>query len=71
MLTAYKVSIVLLTGLLLLYAFQGYYPEFMSFFSEAFPPLLAGAAAISSGFPLQKYCMEPKNGSPSYGCFSP
>ena len=70
MLTAYKVSIVLLTGLLLLYAFQGYYPEFMSFFSEAFPPLLAGAAAIS-GFPLQKYYMEPENSSPSYGCFSP
>jgi hypothetical protein len=55
MLAACKISIVLLTGLLLFYAFQGYCPEFMSFFSEAFPPLMAGAAVVSSGFSLQKY----------------
>jgi len=60
MLAAYKTSIVLLTGLLLLYAFQGYYPEFMPFFSEAFPPLIAGAAVISSGFSLEKYWHRAK-----------
>lgn len=55
MLTIYKISLILIIGLTLLYVFQGYYPEFMSFFSDAFPPLIAGAAVISSGFSLQKY----------------
>lgn len=55
MLAIYKVSLLLMASLTLIYAFQGYYPEFMAFFSNAFSPLIAGAAVISSGFSLQKY----------------
>ncbi len=55
LLTIYKISLILIVGLTLIYAFQGHYPNFISFFSNAFPPLIAGAAVISSGFSLQKY----------------
>lgn len=55
MLAAYKVSLVLIVGLTLIYAFQGYYPEFIQFFSNAFPPVIAGAVVISCGFSLEKY----------------
>lgn len=55
MLTIYKASLVLMVGLTLIYAFQSYYPEFMSFFSNSFAPVIAGAAVISSGLSLQKY----------------
>jgi len=51
----YKVGLVLAVGLTLIYAFQGFYPEFMSSFSNAFPPFIAGAAVISSGFAFRKY----------------
>lgn len=51
----YKISLVLVSGLALFYAFQGFYPDCMSFFSNAFPPFIAGAAVISSGFGLRKY----------------
>jgi hypothetical protein len=55
MLTIYKFALALMVGLALTYAFQSYYPEFMSFFSNVFPPLIAGAAVIVSGISLQKY----------------
>jgi len=55
LLTIYKISLILIAGLALIYAFQGHYPDFMSFFSNAFPPVIAGAAVVSSGFSLQKY----------------
>lgn len=55
MLTIHKISLILMVSLILIYAFQGYYPEFMWFFSNAFPPIIASAAVISSGFSLQKY----------------
>lgn len=51
----YKVSLILMVGLTLLYVFQGFYPGFISFFSNAFPPFIAGAAVVSSYFPLRKY----------------
>lgn len=51
----YKISLGLASGLALFYAFQGFYPDFMSFFSNAFPPFIAGAAVVSSSFALQKY----------------
>lgn len=56
----HKVSLILMVSLILIYAFQGYYPEFMSFFSNAFPPIIAGAAVISSGFSLEKYWHRTK-----------
>jgi len=42
-------------GLALLYLFQGYYPGFMKFFSEAFPPVVSGAAVVGSFLALRKY----------------
>jgi hypothetical protein len=53
--TAYKVFLALASGLALFYAFQGFYLDFMYFFSNAFPPFIAGAAVVSSGFALRKY----------------
>ncbi|MGB9854009.1 MAG: hypothetical protein ACPLRY_04285 [Candidatus Bathyarchaeales archaeon] len=55
MLKIYKVSLLIIVALTLVYAFQGYYPGFISFFSNAFPPLIAGATVIISGFSLGKY----------------
>ena len=55
LLKIYKVSLLIIVALMLIYAFQGYYPEFISFFSNAFPPLIAGATVIISGFSLGKY----------------
>ncbi|MEM2106112.1 MAG: hypothetical protein QXV21_06600 [Candidatus Bathyarchaeia archaeon] len=55
MLKIYKASILTIVGLVALYAFQGYYLDFISFFSNAFPPLIAGAAVIVSGVSLERY----------------
>ncbi|MDH7477813.1 MAG: hypothetical protein QHH17_05475 [Candidatus Bathyarchaeota archaeon] len=55
MLTVYKIALALMVGLALIYAFQSYYPEFMAFFSNAFPPVIAGVAVVVSGISLQKY----------------
>jgi len=55
MLTIYKIALALMVGLALIYAFQSYYPEFMSFFSNAFSPVIAGVAVVVSGISLQKY----------------
>lgn len=55
MLKIYMVSLLIIAGLIALYAFQGYYPDFIVFFSNAFPPLIAGAAVIVSGISLEKY----------------
>jgi hypothetical protein len=55
MLAVYKASLILLAGLIVVYAFQGYYPTFISLFSNSLLPAIAGAAVISSGFSLAKY----------------
>jgi hypothetical protein len=55
LLAVYKISLVLLISLTLVYAFQGYYPDFISFFSNIVIPLLACGAAVSSAFSLRKY----------------
>jgi len=55
LLNMYKIGLVLAVGLTVIYVFQGFYPEFMSYFSNAVPPFIAGAAVISSGFALRKY----------------
>ncbi|MEM3623321.1 MAG: hypothetical protein QXR76_06095 [Candidatus Bathyarchaeia archaeon] len=55
MLTIYKLALALMVGLALIYAFQGYYPDFMSFFSNVLSPVIAGAAVVVSGVSLQKY----------------
>lgn len=55
MLNAYKISLIIMIGLALLYVFQGYYPEFMSLFSDVSPPFIAFVAVLSSGLCLRKY----------------
>jgi len=55
LLAIYKIGLVLAVVLTLIYAFQGFYPEFMVSFSNAFPPFIAGAAVISSDFAFRKY----------------
>jgi len=59
-LTVYKISVILVAGLTLLYALQGYYPNFISLFSNTFPSIIAGAAVVSSSFSLDKYCHRVK-----------
>jgi hypothetical protein len=44
----------------LIYAFQGYYPEFIGLFSNISTLVIAGAASVSSGFSLRKYWRKPK-----------
>jgi len=53
--TASWLCFILAGGLALLYLFQGYYPEFMRFFSNFFPPIISGAAVVASVFALRKY----------------
>jgi len=60
----YPISLILMVGLALLYVFQGFYPGFMSFFSNAFPPFIAGAAVVSSYILLRKYWHDTKERSP-------
>ncbi|MEM2337646.1 MAG: hypothetical protein QXP06_03485 [Candidatus Bathyarchaeia archaeon] len=55
MLKIYGIWLSITVGLALLYAFQGHYPDFMYFFSNAFPPLVSGAAVVFSGLSLEKY----------------
>ena len=57
--TAYITSLVLSISLALIYLFQGRYPDFMYFFSNAFYPFVAGVAVIVSGFALRKYWGNP------------
>jgi len=71
LLAIYKISFILIIGLTLLYVFQGYYPGFMSFFSNAFSSVIAGAAFISSGFSLDKYWHKAKERfSMAWLCFT-
>jgi hypothetical protein len=55
MLAVYKASVILLAGLIVVYAFQGYYSGLIPLFSNSLLPIIAGTAVISSGFSLQKY----------------
>jgi len=43
------------TGLVLIYAFESYYMDFMFVFSNFFPPFIAGASVVTSMFALRKY----------------
>lgn len=56
----YGLSLVVVVGLTLLYIFQGYYPDFMYFFSNAFPPVISGAAVVVSGLSLERYWRKAK-----------
>ncbi|MBS7616914.1 hypothetical protein KEJ45_06935 [Candidatus Bathyarchaeota archaeon] len=56
----YKVGLAVMAALSLLYAFQGYYPDFIGVFSNAFSPLISGVTVIVSGFSLERYWRESK-----------
>ncbi|MGB9684033.1 MAG: hypothetical protein ACPL1Z_03770 [Candidatus Bathyarchaeales archaeon] len=64
MLKIYKISLSIMVGLILLYAFQGYYPDFITYFSNAFPPIIAGATVIVSGVSLERYWRKAKGRFP-------
>lgn len=51
----YGVGLLLIVGLMLVYAFQGYYPDFIFIFSNATPPFISGAALVVSLVTLGKY----------------
>lgn len=67
---AYKFGLALVITLTLLYAFRGFYPDFMTTFSNAAFLFIAGAAAISSGFALHKYKHDSKKFSLVWLCFT-
>ena len=56
----YVASLTLIVGLTLIYVFQGYYSDFMYFFSNAFPPLISGTVVVVSGLSLERYWRESK-----------
>ena len=64
MLKIYKISLSIMIGLTLLYALQGYYPDFIAYFSNAFPPIIAGATVIISGVSLERYWRKAKGQFP-------
>ncbi|MEM0313927.1 MAG: hypothetical protein QXQ41_05205, partial [Candidatus Bathyarchaeia archaeon] len=51
----YIIGLLLIVGLILVYAFQGYYPEFIFIFSNATLPFISGAALAVSLVTLGKY----------------
>lgn len=55
MLGIYKIGFLIAAGLTLIYTFQGFYPIFIGIFSNAFPPIIAGAAVVVSGLSLERY----------------
>lgn len=60
MLGIYKAGLLLTVGLILIYALQGFYPDFIGVFSNAFPPVIAGAAVVVSGLSLERYWRKAK-----------
>jgi len=66
----YKISLVLAVGLTLVYAFQSFYPEFMSPFSNALFPFISGAVAISAIFALRRYRSGSNEFSLVWFCFT-
>jgi hypothetical protein len=55
----YKVTLAIAIALTLVYGFQGFYPEFMSPFSNAVFPVIAFAVVVSSAFAMRKYGPKP------------
>lgn len=70
MLAAYKVAIVLATGLTLIYAFQSFYLEFLNPFSNVVSPVVAFAAVVSSALALRKYGPKLNRFSLIWVCFT-
>jgi hypothetical protein len=64
MLGVYKAGLLITVGLTLLYAFQGFYPDLIYAFSNAFPPVIAGATVVTSGLTLERYWRKAKGQFP-------
>ncbi len=52
---AYLLCLTAAQGLLIVYVFQNFYPDFMYTFSNISSPIIAGVAALSSFFALRRY----------------
>jgi len=59
--TPYILSMLLGLALTLIYIFQANYPDSMYVFSNAFPPIIAGAAVAFAGLALKKYWGKPED----------
>ena len=57
--TAYIISFLTGFCLLLIYAFESYYPNFMWVFANGFPPFLSGIVAFASIMALKRYWAGP------------
>jgi len=55
----YILSMLLGLVLTIIYIFQAKYPDSMYVFSNAFPPVIAGAAVVFAGLALKKYWGRP------------
>lgn len=53
--TPYVLSILLGLALTIIYIFQAKYPDFIYVFSNAFPPIIAGAAVVFASLALKRY----------------
>jgi len=58
---AYWAGITAAIAMAIIYAFQGYYPDFMFIFSNAFAPFCASIAVASSFFALRRYWENPSS----------
>ena len=70
LLTLYKITLVTAVALTLIYAFQGFYPEFISPLSNVVFPIVASAAVFSSAFALRKYGPKPNKFLMIWLCFT-
>lgn len=57
--TPFILSVLLGLALTFIYVFQANYSDFMYVFSNAFPPIIAGAAVIFAGLALKRYWGKP------------
>ncbi|MEM3627100.1 MAG: hypothetical protein QXZ25_03640 [Candidatus Bathyarchaeia archaeon] len=67
---AYIIGLVISAILTAIYAFQGFYPEFIAAFSNAIFPFLAGAASLLAYFAMRRYGHEKKTFSSVWLCFT-
>jgi len=68
--TIYRIGLILAAVVTLVYAFQGYYPEFITPFSNVLFPFLAGIAVISAGLGLRRYGHKMEKFSLVWMCFT-
>ena len=70
LLNAYKFGLTAVIILTLLYAFQSFYPDYMTTFSNTVFLSITGAAVVSSGFALHKYKHDSREFHLVWFCFT-